>query len=268
MNNSKGTALITGASSGIGAIYADRLARRGYDLILVARNVDRLQQVAKRVTDATGRAVNVVAADLGKAEDVRRIETLLHDNAGITLLVNNAGFGSAAALLDADVGRMEEMIDLNVKALTRLTYAAVPGFVARGRGAVINISSIVAIAPELLNDVYGASKAYVLAFTQSLQHQLAQKGVQLQAVLPGVTATEFWDVAGVGGHGNLPKEWVMSADDLVDAALAGFDAGEVVTIPPLQDVGEWEAYENARQAMSSHLSHTTPAPRYRQANAA
>lgn len=268
MSTSKGTALITGASSGIGAIYADRLARRGYDLILVARNTARLQEVAKRVTGVSGKVTDIVTADLGTAEGLHRVEALLKANPAITLLVNNAGFGSAAPLLDADVGRMEEMIDLNVKALTRLTYAAVPGFVARGRGAVINISSIVAIAPELLNDVYGASKAYVLAFTQSLQHQLAQKGVQLQAVLPGVTATEFWDVAGVGGHGNLPKEWVMSADDLVDAALAGFDAGEVVTIPPLQDVGEWEAYENARQAMSSHLSHTTPAPRYRQANAA
>jgi len=261
----KGTALITGASGGIGALYAERLARRGYDLILVARNVERLQAVARRITDATGRAVNVVAADLGGPDGLAQVETLLRANAGITLLVNNAGFGSAAPLLDSDVARMQEMINVNVTALTRLTYAAVPGFVARGNGAIINIASISAIAPELLNGVYGASKAYVLAFTQSLQHELAGKGVRVQAVLPGATATEFWDVAGIGGHGNLPEGWVMSAADLVDAALTGFDAGEVVTIPPLQDGEEWNAYEAARRTMSGHLGVATPAPRYRKA---
>lgn len=261
----KSTALVTGASGGIGALYADRLARRGHDLILVARNVERLQAVARRITDDTGRAVNVIGADLGKKEDLARVETLLRENAGIEVLVNNAGFGSAAPLLDADVARMQEMIDLNVTALTRLTYAAVPGFAARRHGAVINIASIVAIAPELLNGVYGASKAYVLALTQSLQHELADKGVRVQAVLPGATATEFWDVAGIGGHGNLPADWVMSAADLVDAALVGFDAGEVVTIPPLQDGAEWDGYEAARRAMSGHLSVATPAPRYKAA---
>jgi hypothetical protein len=261
--DNKGTALITGASSGIGAIYADRLARRGYDLILVARNQARLETVAQRVTAATGRSVTLLTADLNDAGDLRRVEAVLRDNAAITLLVNNAGFGAASPLLTSDVDRMEAMIALNVTAPTRLTYAAVPGFVARGRGAVINISSIVAIAPEILNGVYGASKAYVLALTQSLQHEMTNKGVRVQTVLPGATATEFWDVAGVGGHGNLPADWVMTAEDLVDAALAGFDAGEVVTIPPLQDGEEWALYEAARRAMGQHLSHATPAPRYR-----
>jgi short-subunit dehydrogenase len=261
--NSKGTAVITGASSGIGAIYADRLARRGYDLILVARNQERLQDVARKITDETGRSVNVVAADLGAPQDLRRVEAILRDNASITLLVNNAGFGSVTPLLGSDIDKMEAMIDLNVTALTRLTYAAVPGFVARGAGAVINISSIVAIGPEILNGVYGGSKAYVLAFSQSLHHELADKGVRVQAVLPGGTATEFWDIAGFGAYAESPK--VMAATDMVDAALAGFDLGELVTIPPLQQDGRWEAHDAERRAIAADLAHAQPAPRYRAA---
>ncbi|MFG1426157.1 SDR family NAD(P)-dependent oxidoreductase [Roseixanthobacter glucoisosaccharinicivorans] len=259
--DTKGTALITGASTGIGALYADRLARRGFDLILVARNTERLNAVAAKLTQETGRAVSVITADLGAARGLAQVEQVLRDDPAITLLVNNAGFGGVAPLLQSDVDRMEAMIDLNITALTRLTYAAVPGFVARGRGAIINISSIVAIAPEVLNGVYGASKAYVLALTQSLQHELADKGVRIQAVLPGATATEFWDAA--GGHISIvPESWVMRAEDMVDAALVGFDQGEVVTIPPLQDGGEWTAYEASRQALAKQLMHATPGPRY------
>ena len=259
---SKGTALITGASAGIGAIYADRLARRGYDLILVARNTERLRDVATRVSDTTGRTVDVVTADLNDGDDLFRVETLLRENAGITMLVNNAGFGSAAPLLQANVDTMEDMIGVNVTALTRLTYAAAPGMAERGAGAIINIASIVAIAPEILNGVYGATKAYVLTLTQSLQHELGDKGLRFQAVLPGATATEFWGVAGVGSHENLPNGWVMNAEDMVDAALNGFDQGEVVTIPPLQDGEDWTAFESARRTMGSRFGHGTPGARY------
>lgn len=145
----KGTALITGASSGIGAIYADRLARRGYDLILVARNRSRLAALAQRLENETGRSVKTIAANLYDKADLARIETTLRTNASVTLLVNNAGVGAAAPLLDSDVEKMDEMIRLNVGALTRLTYAAAPGFVARGGGTIINIASIVAISPSL-----------------------------------------------------------------------------------------------------------------------
>jgi short-subunit dehydrogenase len=257
----RGTALITGASTGIGAIYADRLAKRGFDLILVARSEDRLQQVAKRIADGTHRAVQVVQADLVDPADLARVEAILRTDPSITMLVNNAGFGAVTPLLASDVKSMSSMIALNVGALTRLTYAAVPGFVARGRGALVNISSIVAIGPEILNGVYGASKAYVLAFSQSLQHELASKGVRVQAVLPGGTATDFWDIAGLP-HANLPKGSVMSTEDMVDAALVGLDRGEVVTIPPLQDGDEWAAYEGARRALSQKFGHATPGPRY------
>ena len=257
----KGTALITGASSGIGAVYADRLAKRGYDLILVARNQDRLAALARRLSAETGRAVETIAADLNDKADLGRIEAVLKADATITLLVNNAGVGGAGPLLGSDVDKMDDMIQLNVRALTRLTYAAAPGFVARGAGSFINIASIVAISPETLNGVYGGTKAFVLAFSQSLQHELADKGVRVQAVLPGATATEFWDIAGLPIH-NLPQSLVMTAENMVDASLAGFDLGEVVTIPSLPDQAEWDAYEAARRAMSTRLSSAAPAARY------
>ncbi len=262
MSKSKGTALVTGASTGIGAIYAERLANRGYDLILVARNQARLTELANRVAAESGRTVKTLAADLGNKSDLARVEATLRDDASLTLLVNNAGVGAVTPLVATDVGKMDDLISLNVTALTRLTYAAAPAFVSRGSGTIINIASVVGIAPEMLNGVYGASKAYVLAFSQSLQHELADKGIRVQAVLPGATATDFWEIAG-HHHRNLPQEIVMSARDMVDAALAGLDQGEVVTIPSLADQNEWTSYEAARRAMSTHLSSATPAARYK-----
>jgi short-subunit dehydrogenase len=258
---SKGTALITGASSGIGAVYADRLARRGYDLIIVARSRGKLDRLAARLTNETKRSVEVLTADLSDKGDLARVEQTLKQDATITLLVNNAGFGTFAPLLDSEVNKMDEMISLNIGALTRLTYAAVPGFVARGTGTIINISSIVAISPETLNGVYGGSKAYVLAFSHSLQHELASKGIRIQAVLPGATATDFWETGGLPVH-NLPSAIVMTAENLVDAALAGLDQGESVTIPALPDKEEWDRFEAARRDMSTRLSRTNPAARY------
>ena len=258
----KGTALITGASAGIGAIYADRLAKRGYDLILVARNGSRLTSLAQRLKNETGQSVETITADLNDKADLARIETTLRTSGNITLLVNNAGVGAAAPLLGSDVEKMDEMIRLNVGALTRLTYAAAPGFVARGGGTIINIASSVAVSPETLNGVYGGSKAFVLAFSQSLQHELGPKGIRIQAVLPGATATDFWDTAGLPIQ-NLPAAIVMTAADMVDAALAGLDQGEIVTIPSLPDQAEWDQFEAARRAMSTRLSSTAPAPRYK-----
>ncbi|MGV2292285.1 SDR family oxidoreductase [Trinickia sp. YCB016] len=257
----QGTALVTGASSGIGAVYAERLARRGYDLILVARNRDKLITLADRITNETRRSVEIVAADLNDRAGVAAVEAKLKQDASITLLVNNAGVGTHTPLLDSDVDAMTRLIDLNITALTCLTYAAVPGFIARGKGAVINISSVVAISPETLNGVYGGSKAFVLAFSQSLHHELAAKGVQVQAVLPGATATDFWEIGGLPVE-HLPESIVMSASDMVDAALIGFDRRELVTIPSLHDGEKWAAYEAARQAMAPILSNKVVAPRY------
>lgn len=260
--SSKGTALITGASTGIGAVYADRLARQGYDLILVARSQGKLSALANHLSNETGRAVEVVAADLKDKADLRRIEDILRTDASITLLVNNAGVGGVMPLLGSPVDDMEDMITLNITALMRLAYAVVPGFVARGTGTVINIASIVAIAPEILNGVYGGTKAFVLGLSQSMQHELADKGIRVQAVLPGATATDFWSEAGNPVE-NLPQEIVMSAGEMVDAALAGLASGEVVTIPGLHDGEQWDRYEAQRKNLSGLFGNSTAAPRYR-----
>jgi short-subunit dehydrogenase len=259
---SKGTALITGASGGLGAIYADRLAKRGYDLILVARDRERLADLARRITDETGRSVTVLAADLGDKADLARVEETLRSDASITMLVNNAGVGAAAPLIHSDVDKMEEMITLNVTALMRLSYAVVPAFVQRDTGTIINIASIVAIWPEILNGVYAGSKAFVSAFSQSLQNELVDKNVRVHLVIPGATATGFWDAAGYAVT-NLPAEAVMDSEDMVDAALAGLDMGEPITIPSLPEVAAWHAYEAARKKLIPSLSRKVPANRYR-----
>ena len=257
-----GGALITGASGGIGAAYAERLARRGYDLTIVARNRGRLDALAARISDDTGRAVEVFVADLRRHEDLGRVEAALKQDASLTMLVNNAGVGAAAPLLQSNVDLMEEMIELNVVALMRLTYAAAPVFAARGHGAIINISSVAAIAPEMLNGVYGGTKAFVLTFSQTLHHEFADKGVRFQVVLPGATSTAFWDAAGMPVS-NLPADRVMPVGEMVDAALAGLDLGELVTIPCLPHMADWEALEAARRKLTSHLSCAHPAARYR-----
>jgi hypothetical protein len=257
----KGTALITGASSGIGAIYADRLAGDGYDLVLVARSVDKLRRLARSIADRTGRSIEVIKADLAKADELGRVEEVLRTDGSITMLINNAGVGATAPLLGSDVDAMQSMIDLNVTALMRLAYAAAPGFASRGNGTIINIASIVAVAPEVLNGVYGGSKAFVLAFSQSLHHELASHGITVQAVLPGATATDFWDTAGTPIE-HLPTEIVMRGEDMVDAALAGLKQGELVTIPSLPDPKDWERFEAARRALQPNLSLATPAARY------
>jgi uncharacterized protein len=260
MSALKGTALITGASTGIGAVYADRLAKRGYDLILVARSKEKLSEVAAQLK-STGRRVETISADLTKKEDVQRVAERLSNDTTITALVNNAGVASVAKLLDADIDDLEGMIYLNVTALTRLTHAALPGFLERRNGLIINIASVVAVAPELLNGTYSGTKAYVVNFTQSLKNEVEGKGVTVQAVLPGATATPLWERAGHPVE-NLPSEIVMTAEDMVDASLAGLDRNEFITIPALPDVADWERYEAARKALSPNLSRQKPAARY------
>jgi short-subunit dehydrogenase len=257
---SKGTALITGASTGIGAVYADRLAKRGYDLVLVARSWEKLSEVAAQLK-STGRTIETFPADLTKKEDVQRVAERLITDPTITALVNNAGMGSARKLLDEKIDNLESMIYLNVTALTRLALAALPGFVARKNGLLINIASVVALAPELLNGTYSGTKAYVVNFTQALKNEVEGKGVTVQAVLPGATATPFWDKSGRPVE-HLPKEMVMTAEDMVDASLAGLDQHELITIPALPDIAAWEKFEAARKALEPNLSRQQPAARY------
>jgi short-subunit dehydrogenase len=257
-----GVALITGASSGVGAIYADRLARRGYDLILVARNQQRLDIVAGQIVQRTGRRIEVVGADLIDPSDIGMVERRLLNNSRITMLVNNAGVGATAPLLGSEVDKMSQMIALNVNVITRLTYAAAPAFVARAAGTIINVASIVAVRPEISNGVYAGTNAFVLAFSRSLKQELAAKGVRVQVVLPGATAADFWGVAGMPVE-QLPAELVMPPGEMVDAALAGLDQGEFITVPSLPELADWNAYESARQALFPNLSRSSAAYRYR-----
>ena len=256
-----GAAMVTGASSGIGAVYADRLAKRGYDLILVARNKERLDAVAQRLRNETGRNITTLSADLSARPDLAKVEALLRDDGNIMLLVNNAGLGAVTPLLQSDVEKMADIIAVNITALTRLAYAAAPAFAARGKGTLINIGSVVGIS-EILNGVYSASKSYVLTFTKFLQNELADKNVRIQVVLPGATATEMWDTVGLP-HSNLPPEIVMTTEKMVDAALAGLDQGEVVTIPGLQDAEDWTRFEAARRDVGGKIGNSEPAPRYK-----
>ncbi|MGY4225041.1 short-subunit dehydrogenase [Bradyrhizobium sp. USDA 4503] len=260
----KGFALITGASAGIGAVYADRLARRGYDLILVARRAQLLKSIADRIRRETGRQVETYAVDLGNRADLGRVEDILRNDTRISLLVNNAGLGPVAPLLNSNVDAMSNVVTVNIDALMRLTYAAAPKFVERGGGSIINLSSGVAIGPEMLNGVYSASKAFVLAFSQSLRNELSDKGVRIQVVLPGVVATDSWANNGMPVE-NLPKEMVMSAETMVDAALAGFDQGEFATTPSLADKAQWDEFDQARHALFQNLSRSVPAERYTKA---
>jgi short-subunit dehydrogenase len=257
-----GVAVVTGASTGIGSVYADRLARRGYDLLLVARNRQLLQSLAARIQDQSGRSAEVLVADLSEAKGLAAVESRLRSDPKITLLVNNAGVASTTPLADSDAEQMSAMIALNVTALTRLTQAVIPGFIARKSGAIINIASIVALAPELLNGVYGGSKAFVLAFSQSLLHELGPKGIRVQAVLPGATRTPIWQLSGVNIDALLPGN-VMTAEDMVDASLVGFDDGEFATIPSLPNLADWNAFESAREALKPNLSKGEPASRYK-----
>jgi short-subunit dehydrogenase len=259
---SQGTALVTGASSGIGAIYAQRLAARGFELLLVARDQERLEAAANALRDAHGVQVEVLKADLTQKDDVLKLEQRLRSDSSISLLLNNAGVAADGLLANADLDQLERMIQLNITAVTRLASAAAAGFAKAGRGTIINIASVVALFPERFNATYSASKAYVLSLTQSLNAELDGTGVKVQAVLPGVTRTEIWERSGIDAS-QIPAEMVMEAGEMVDAALAGLDQGELVTIPSLPDAGDWDAFVAARLVMAPNLSKSKAAARYK-----
>lgn len=253
------TVLVTGASSGIGQVYAERFAARGHDLVLVARDEARMEALADRLRRDVGVAVDVVRADLTDPADVERIEARLRDDTRIGVLINNAGAalpGGFASQSPQDVARL---IDLNVTAVTRLAAAVAPRFAAAGEGAIVNIGSVVGLSPEYGSAVYGATKAFVLYLSQALAIELGPKGVYVQAVLPAATRTEIWERAGRDVN-TLPA--VMDVGDLVDAALVGFDRSEGVSIPPLPDAAQWTAYDVARQAMRPGFANAQPAERY------
>jgi short-subunit dehydrogenase len=261
-DNTLPAALITGASAGIGATYADRLARRGHDLILVARDEARMTALAERLGGETGRSVTVLRADLTDDADVAKVEARLASDERIGLFVNNAGMTLTGNLLTADPEAIARLIALNVTAPTRLAAAAGRAFAERGGGAIINVSSALSQVVEAFDGAYNGTKAHLLTVSRWLNRQLGDRGVYVQAVLPAATRTEIWERSGIDINA-FPAASVMEVGDLVDAALVGFDAREEVTIPPLADEALWIAADQARAAMVPVLSANRPAARYR-----
>lgn len=257
----QGIALITGASSGIGAVYADRLARRGHDLILVARDEARLNTAAGKLRAAYGIAVHILPADLSTETGIATVERRLESDPSISLFVNNAGIGVMSPLTEMTPASITGLIQLNVLAAARLGAAAARAFAPRGQGTIINIASVLALVSERFNPVYNATKAFVLSLTQSMHRELSPNGVRVQAVLPGVTRTEIFERAG-GDISAYPPEMVMEAAEMVDASLAGLDQGEIVTIPSLPNAADFDALTAARLALGPNLSRNHAAPRY------
>jgi uncharacterized protein len=258
--STKSSILITGASSGIGALYADRFAKRGHDLVLVARNRTRLEKLAESLQRETGVRADILRADLTDARDLGRVEARLRDDDNIGILVNNAGTTAPGSFTGQSTDDIAMLVNLNAMAVVRLAHAVAPRFVKQGSGSIINIGSVVGLAPEFGMTVYGATKAFVLFLSQSLHVELAPKGVYIQAVLPGATRTEIWDHAGRDVN---TLSGVMEVEELVDAALAGFDRRETTTIPPLPNADQWNEFDAARQAMIPNFSQAHAAKRYR-----
>ncbi|GAA0675475.1 hypothetical protein FHT00_003062 [Sphingomonas insulae] len=255
----KPTILITGASTGIGATYADRFAKRGHDLVLVARDAARLTALAGTLSSQHGVAVDVLPADLTDTAQLATVETRLRDDAKIGILINNAGAGLNGTFIDQSTDAVDRLVALNTTSVVRLASAIAPRLAQVGEGAIVNIGSVVGLAPEFGMSIYGATKAFVLFLSQGLSLELGPKGVYVQAVLPAATRTELWGRAGAD-EASLPP--MMDVNELVDAALVGFDRREGVTIPPLHDGTLWDAFDQARQAMLPHFGSVHPAPRY------
>lgn len=268
MTNTRPCALVTGASSGIGAAFAERLANDGYDMIIVARRQDRLEELAVELHQRHTANVEVLAADLTKSESLRIVEKRIADEPALEMLVNNAGFGGYMPFVELDPDKAEELINLKVLAVTRLTRAALPGMLARGRGAIINVSSRLAFSAPLgsaqlpKRAVYAGANAYINSFSQLVQSELEGTGVQVQALCPGVVATEFHSHVGADTS-RFPLSIVMQAEDLVDASLKGLKLGEVICVPAMEDTNLLAQIQEGQKRFFENTRGGTPAARYK-----
>lgn len=253
-------AFITGASSGIGTVYARRLAARGHGLVLVARAADRLNALADELRAAHEVPVDVFVADLTDPAQLERVAERLRADPPIDILVNNAGAGLAGGIANSDPVALESLLRLNALAPTMLTAAVLSGMLARGEGSIVNIASVLALLPEYSHGIYAATKSYLMTMSQSLNAKVGDKGIYVQAVLPAATRTQIYDRMG-GDISKVPH--VMDVEDLVDAALIGFDRRELVTIPPVPDAARWTELEQARMNLAQGFSNAEPAERYR-----
>ena len=251
-----GTAVVTGASSGIGKVYAEKLGERGFDLILIARRADRLSALAEQLKAKHGIAVANLVADLSKPEDLERVAQHLEGDASITMLVNNAGTSVMGLFVDAKPGVIADMLSVNVLALTRLALAVLPGFKQRDRGTLINMGSILGYYGYPGTSAYSGTKAYILNFTRGLQAELASSNVKVQLVAPAGTATEGWDST------TVDSSIVMTAEECVEVSLKGLDMQEPATLPSVNDLHLLATYEAAASALMGASQTGKSANRY------
>jgi short-subunit dehydrogenase len=260
----KGTAFITGASAGIGMVYADRLAKRGYDLILIARRGDRLNAITKRLRAEHKVAVQAIVADLSDAVEMKNVGESIASDPRITMLVNNAGTAKVSSLAGTGKAALDAMIDVNVRALSHLSLAALPRFKERNQGVIINIGSVLSFHSLPISSVYSGTKGYIMNFTRGLQAEVAGTRVIVQLVLPATTETDMWELAGLP-LSKLDQGSIMSTEECVDAALAGLDQAETVTLPSVEDPQLWDNYDAARIRLFAASQIGRSASRYRNA---
>ncbi|MDR6632636.1 short-subunit dehydrogenase [Phyllobacterium sp. 1468] len=261
MNDKKGTAVVTGASAGIGKIYARRLAKRGYDLVLVARRENLLDEVASSVRAEFGVKVQTLVADLAIAADLDNVENLFASDDSITLLVNNAGTSTLGSLTAVKQSEVDAMTGLNIGALVRLSLAALRKFNEKDSGTIINIGSVLGFHTLPISSIYSGTKGFVNNFTRGLQDEVAGTNVKVQLVLPAATATDIWELSGVPLSALDPTS-VMEAEQMVDAALAGLDQGETITLPSVEDVQLFADYDAARLKLLEASQNGKSASRY------
>jgi uncharacterized protein len=266
MATDRNIALVTGASSGIGAALATRLAHDGRDLVIVARRQERLETIAHRLQEETDSAVEVLAADLTEPPQLELVVERLRDDPRIDMLVNNAGFGGYGFFAELEADFADRLVGVHVRAPMRLTRAALPGMVSRGHGAIVNVASLLAIsgplkAPMSGRATYVGAKAFVLAFTQALALELEGTGVQAMAVLPGMVETEFFSTKRGGGPPTVPT--LMSAEDVAQAIVVGLELGEVICAPGLEDMTLFDALRDVQKATLFGRSAAHLATRYR-----
>lgn len=260
--SSKGTALVTGASSGLGSVYADRLAGRGYDLTLVARREDRLAALAEKLTGKYGVAVKTVVADLGQAQGLQKVEQEILADERISMVINNAGTAALTSLAETTTADQDSMNNVNAIAVARLSLAALSVFRKKNAGTIVNIGSVLSFHTLQISGIYSATKGYVMNFTRGLQQEVQGTGIVVQLVLPATTATEIWEVGGIPLSA-LRQESIMSIENCVDAALAGLDSGESITLPSVEDAKLWAEYDAAREKLFAATQSGKPASRYK-----
>jgi uncharacterized protein len=258
-------ALVTGASAGIGQSFAERLARDGHDLIVVARRKERLDALAQRLRKEHGAKVEVLVADLATLEGVDAVVARAAAEP-LDLLINNAGFGGYRPFVEIDPKVADELISVHVRAVVQVTRAALPAMIKRESGGIVNVASLLALSGSVpsgnflpFRAVYAGAKAFLLTFTQVLAGELAATKVRVQVCLPGIVNTEFHEVQGFDTSKMPPR---MSADDVARASLAALTRGEVVCVPALEDVSALQKVDEAQRAVMAVATKPTIASRY------